>query len=146
MIPDPSELLATFVRFSEEITGFPESALKQTGQGPLYVDVCCASTSTAIVAELLHTYQTEGVRNILVSIKFGPVARNIAKLWYVGMWDPLPREWRDKFSAGEGDGPFIVSADAYKNGLLWAAIGANPPGAYAPGYGTWSLPPSVSDK
>ncbi|HYO83919.1 MAG TPA: hypothetical protein VES20_21125, partial [Bryobacteraceae bacterium] len=38
---------------------------------------------------------------------------------------------------------FMVSAAAYTEGLLWPAIGANPPGAKGPGYGSWALPPRV---
>ncbi|MEV0125109.1 hypothetical protein AB0I16_26840 [Streptomyces sp. NPDC050703] len=44
-----------------------------------------------------------------------------------------------------GDGrtlPFVVSPDAYTEGLLWRAIGAHPSGAKAPGYGSWANPPA----
>jgi hypothetical protein len=37
--------------------------------------------------------------------------------------------------------PFVVSPDAYTEGLLWRAIGAHPSGAKAPGYGSWVNPP-----
>ncbi|WP_411075768.1 hypothetical protein [Streptomyces sp. cmx-4-7] len=37
--------------------------------------------------------------------------------------------------------PFVVSPDAYTEGLLWRAIGAHPSGAKAPGYGSWASPP-----
>ncbi len=37
--------------------------------------------------------------------------------------------------------PFVVSPDAYTEGLLWPAIGAHPTGAKAPGYGSWANPP-----
>ncbi|MET9493837.1 hypothetical protein [Streptomyces sp. NPDC006552] len=55
--------------------------------------------------------------------------------------------------AGEGsahgrDGrtpPFVVSPDAYTEGLLWRAIGAHPSGAKAPGYGSWATPPTVDN-
>ncbi|MCZ7416839.1 MULTISPECIES: hypothetical protein [unclassified Streptomyces] len=36
---------------------------------------------------------------------------------------------------------FVVSPDAYTEGLLWRAIGAHPSGAKAPGYGSWVNPP-----
>lgn len=38
--------------------------------------------------------------------------------------------------------PFVVSPDAYTEGLLWRAIGAHPSGAKAPGYGSWASPPT----
>jgi len=34
-----------------------------------------------------------------------------------------------------------VSPASYTEGLLWPTIGANPPGAKAPGFGTWAYPP-----
>jgi hypothetical protein len=41
--------------------------------------------------------------------------------------------------------PFVVSPDAYTEGLLWRAIGAHPSGAKAPGYGSWANPPAFED-
>jgi hypothetical protein len=41
--------------------------------------------------------------------------------------------------------PFVVSPDAYTEGLLWRAIGAHPSGAKAPGYGSWADPPVFED-
>ncbi|GGT05106.1 hypothetical protein [Streptomyces griseoviridis] len=40
---------------------------------------------------------------------------------------------------------FVVSPDAYTEGLLWRAIGAHPSGAKAPGYGSWANPPVFED-
>lgn len=40
---------------------------------------------------------------------------------------------------------FVVSPDAYTEGLLWRAIGAHPSGAKAPGYGSWVNPPTFED-
>lgn len=40
---------------------------------------------------------------------------------------------------------FVVSPDAYTEGLLWRAIGAHPAGAKAPGYGSWANPPVFED-
>ncbi|MFI9426242.1 hypothetical protein ACIG54_22110 [Streptomyces achromogenes] len=40
---------------------------------------------------------------------------------------------------------FVVSPDAYTEGLLWRAIGAHPSGAKAPGYGSWVHPPVFED-
>jgi len=77
--------------------------------------------------------------------KLGPIARNIIKLWYVGSWYQLPFEWREAFGVREKDTTFVVSPAAYPEGLLWPAIGANPSGAKAPGYGTWSEPPVIGE-
>jgi hypothetical protein len=48
----------------------------------------------------------------------------MVKMWYLGSW------------LGQ-----VVSADAYKEGLVWPAIGTHPPAAKQPGYASWSLPP-----
>jgi hypothetical protein len=71
------------------------------------------------------------------------VARNIVKMWFVGIWYELPREWTEAFGARPGNVTFVVSGTAYTEGLLWPAIGANPPGAKAPGYGSWAFPPQI---
>jgi hypothetical protein len=82
-------------------------------------------------------------REIFSDEQLGPIARNIIKLWYVGVWYELPPQWSDRFGARENDGTFTASAQAYAEGLLWYAIGANPPGARAPGYGSWVGPPRI---
>ena len=59
-------------------------------------------------------------------------------------WYQLPQSWRETFGVKESDRTFVVSPQAYPEGLLWPAIGVNPPAAKAPGYGTWSNPPLVT--
>jgi hypothetical protein len=80
---------------------------------------------------------------ILSDPTLGPVARNIVKLWYVGIWYALPAAWSELNGARPADTTFTVSATAYTEGLLWPAIGANPPGAKPPGFGTWVGPPRI---
>ena len=75
--------------------------------------------------------------------RLGPVARNVIKLWYVGIWYELPSAWVEAYGAGPADVDTMVSGAAYAEGLLWVAIGANPPGAKAPGYGSWTGPPCI---
>jgi hypothetical protein len=77
--------------------------------------------------------------------RLGPIARNLVKLWFVGVWYQLPSAWRDTFGTSERDVTFVVSPAAYTEGLLWPTVGANPPGAKAPGYGTWAEPPRIPD-
>ncbi|MGW3913337.1 hypothetical protein ACWEBX_17740, partial [Streptomyces sp. NPDC005070] len=78
--------------------------------------------------------------------RLGPVARNVIKLWYAGMWYALPAEWTDRYGARAAGETSTVTAAAYQEGLLWRAIGANPPGAKAPGYGSWAQPPRIADR
>lgn len=76
----------------------------------------------------------------------GPVARNVIKLWYAGMWYSLPPEWTDDYGAQPAAETSTVTAASYQEGLLWPAIGANPPGAKAPGYGSWAQPPRIDER
>lgn len=78
--------------------------------------------------------------------RLGPVARNVIKLWYSGMWYGLPTEWTDCYGAQNAAETSTVTAASYQEGLLWRAIGANPPGAKAPGYGSWAKPPRIEDR
>jgi hypothetical protein len=34
----------------------------------------------------------------------------------------------------------VISADAYREGLAWVAVGTNPSAAKQPGFGTWAWP------
>jgi hypothetical protein len=64
-----------------------------------------------------------------------------------GSQPPQAASGRHQAGEGRADGrdgrtpPFVVSPDAYTEGLLWRAIGAHPSGAKAPGYGSWASPP-----
>ncbi|WP_037853515.1 hypothetical protein [Streptomyces sp. NRRL S-340] len=56
------------------------------------------------------------------------------------------QDGEDPAHGGDGRKPlFVVSSDAYTEGLLWRAIGAHPSGAKAPGYGSWATPPTFED-
>ncbi|MDJ0738046.1 MAG: hypothetical protein QNJ47_28995 [Nostocaceae cyanobacterium] len=141
-------------------TGFDQFHLQGTGQASLYFDTIRSIIGSNIFGEFLQIVHQlderansennpsiliEGVNlEILVSGKLGPIARNIIKLWYTATWYQLPDVWRDKFGARQNDTTFIVSPYAYPEGLLWVAIGVNPPAAKAPGYESWSYPPSVT--
>ena len=78
---------------------------------------------------------------ILDDPDLGPIARNVATLWYLGMWNQLPAAWRNKHGAWANDVTFVVSPQSYTEGLVWKAIHTHPPAAKQPGYGSWALPP-----
>jgi hypothetical protein len=82
-------------------------------------------------------------REVFGHEKLGPIARNIIKLWYIGIWEPLPQHWIERYGSLDTNTGFMVNESAYTEGLLWVAIGANPPGAKAPGYGSWAHPPQI---
>jgi hypothetical protein len=153
------EFMEYFLDFSVVITGFSRFHLQGTGQASLYFDTIHKVIGSALLKELLETFHelerkatmnddesilTNGLRaDIFGSEKLGPIARNIIKLWYVATWYQLPQSWRDAFGTKEKDGTFVADAQAYPEGLLWPTVGVNPPGAKAPGYGTWSYPPVI---
>lgn len=147
-----------FLAFSAVVTGFTKFRLVGTGQADLYFSTVVDVVGDASVLELLQAFrrvrdeagEDEAALDRLLRSeifsheKLGPIARNILKLWYVGTWYQLPDEWGEAFGALEKDTTFVVSPVAYTEGLLWPTIGANPSGAKAPGYGTWSAPPRIT--
>ena len=151
-----SEMKEYFLDFSVALTGFSKFNLLGTGQAELYYSTIEQNIGNELLQELLQTFHNLDLKaksandqsildkgisfDILDSKKFGAIACNIIKLWYVATWYPIPQTGQDSNSQK----PFIVSPQAYPEGLLWSAIGVNPPAAKAPGYGTWSEKPSVT--
>jgi hypothetical protein len=148
--------LPRFLEMSSTLTGFTVFELQGTGQADPYLSTVSDVAGAEIVDELLDAYdrvQAAGTgesdlgtglrREILADEKLGPIARNIIKMWFVGIWYELPSAWRETFGAREADVMHMVSAGAYTEGLLWPTIGANPNGAKAPGYASWAQPPRI---
>jgi hypothetical protein len=136
-----SVLTEHFLNFSAEATGFSRAIIEATDQAGIYFNTVLEIVGSESFGEFLQSYYTDGLDKVLGTPKLGPIGRNVMKLWYTATWEQLPREWRETYGALPKDNTFIVSPTAYTTGLLWAAIGVNPPGANGPGYGTWSDPP-----
>ena len=146
-----------FLSLSATLTAFSEFDLRGTGQDEAYLATVVAAVGEGNTDQLLSAYtsiqsgaEAEGAAldgllraRILSDDRLGPMARNIMKLWYIGTWYAMPQEWAQAFGGGGVDGTFVVSGSSYIEGLVWPAIGANPPGAKGPGYGTWADPPTV---
>lgn len=149
---DPSSIRA-FLRLSELLTGFDEIELLGTGMVEAYYDELTAVIGAREVGALLAAAETadaagggDGVddrlrAHVLDNERFGPVARNIITMWYLGNWVQLPREWRNRYGAMALDFDRAISAKAYREGLVWPAAGTHPMGAKQPGFGSWSEPP-----
>lgn len=150
--------LDRFLGFSAVATAFTVFELRGTGMAADYLAVVDRVVGPPVTDRLLdaHDRVTAAAagpssavfedalrREILSDPTLGPIARNIAKMWYVGIWYALPPAWVEVNGARTADGTFTVSATAYTEGLLWPAIGANPPGAKPPGFGTWAGPPLI---
>jgi hypothetical protein len=152
-----ADLLDDFLDLSSALTGFSVFRLKGTGQAEPYLSTATEIVGEATVRSLLTDFRRiagdagndeaaleRGIRrHILSNDRLGPVARNIIKLWYVGTWYALPAEWRELYASRDRDRAFVVSPDAYTEGLLWPAVGANPSGAKPFGYGMWALAPRI---
>lgn len=144
-----------FLAFSAEITAFTTFELLGTGMADDYLAAVIDVVGEATFEELLRAWdrvRESGAasdenlrRTIFGDEKLGPIARNIIKLWYIGTWYQLPYSWSQSFGAREKDVTFVVSPAAYVEGLLWPAIGSHPPGAKAPGYGSWANAPVIPD-
>jgi hypothetical protein len=148
-------MMDQFLTFSAEMTAFSVFHLRGTGLADDYFKTVTGVVGEPMLAELLAVYATIGTpsqperdqklrQRILGDDKLGPIARNIIKLWYIGIWEELPQAWTEAYGALENNVGFMVSAAAYTEGLLWPAIDANPPGAKAPGYASWVSPPQIT--
>ena len=162
-----------FLSLSVDLTAFEETDLLGTGMAHHYLAKLRAACGDEVVTALLDAHRAaraeaaggaegSGSRTrapldrdafdralrhkIFSDDRLGPVARNVIKLWYAGMWYALPAEWTDRYGAHPGAGTSSVTVAAYQEGLLWRAIGANPQGAKAPGYGSWAQPPRIAER
>ncbi|HTU18394.1 MAG TPA: hypothetical protein VMG10_10075 [Gemmataceae bacterium] len=154
-----SNAFEKFLDFSAAVTGFSKYRLLGTGEADEFFATLCRILGHDLLTELLAaTYAAQvdaGLdelrrehlfrARIFSDEKLGPIARNVIKLWYVGVWYRLPDPWHDLFKLPAEDRDQIVSNAAYTEALLWPAIGANPPGAKGPGFGTWAEPPRISE-
>jgi hypothetical protein len=151
-------MMDDFLTLSAELTGFTEFDLLGSGQAESYLATVIGVAGPEMVDDLLATYRNEVTETedeqiragqldlaVLSDGRFGPLARNLLKLWYAGIWFELPLEWVAAYRPGHPNLKFTPSAQAYAESLLWVTIGANPPGARAPGYGSWAGPPRIPD-
>ena len=151
--------LQAFVAFSSVVTGFTQFDLYGTGQAEAYRDAVVDAAGAEVLADLLEAWARIGDesqgdsasvhsllrRDVFSDPKLGPVARNVVKLWYVGIWYELPPAWIDVYGALEKNYTYMVSPSAYVSGLLWPTVGGNPPGARGPGFASWTGPPRLGD-
>lgn len=95
-----ADLLDRFVAFSAEATAFGKVDLWGTGQAPDYLATVQAEAGDQILRDLLDTTGPGPVDDsVFTDEKLGPLARNIIKLWYSGVWYELPPQWAARFGA-----------------------------------------------
>ena len=146
--------LDAFVALSAELTCFEPFELIGTGVAADHLAAADRVVGGSHIDDLLAAHQAicglTGLartaafrRDILGCERLGPIARNVIKLWYVGVWFALPESWQQQFGPAPADKTFVVSPMTYIEGLLWKAAGAHPPGGRAPGFGSWADPPNI---
>ncbi len=159
-VPEPGTPIEQFVALSVILTGFDEAELHGTGMLPTYYGLIPSTIGEELFGRLLTRWSDIQVRGggdppfleqlvkteLLEDATLGPIARNLAALWYLGMWNQLPAEWRDANGAWAGDQTYIISPRAYSAGLVWKAIHSHPPGAKQPGFGSWALKPDAVEE
>jgi len=150
-----NEARQRFLEFSVAMTGYDDAELWGTGMVEPYLTFVLEAVGEQVTGRLLSAWHriSDAVRDdpaaleqalrdeVFADPTLGPVARNVIVLWYLGEWQQLPADWRDRHGAHAADQTCFVSPDAYAQGLVWDAIGAHPQGAKMPGYGSWALPP-----
>jgi len=149
---DRSPEFDAFLAISAILTGYDGAELTGTGCAVEYWRQFKQVLPPAILADFLSpvaalrsadpaTIEGEVRRVYLSDARLGPVARALIQLWYLGQWVPLPEDWRELYGASRFDVAKIISTRAYKEGLVWDAIGAHPMGAKQQGFGAWAQEP-----
>ncbi len=153
-----SQTVEQFLGLSVALTGFSRVELLGTGMLERYYDTVNLIIGEREMGKLLTQWMEakeralpgaldEVVRELLLeNFRYGPVARRLIRLWYLGAWSQLPQEWRNAFGATSYDVAHIVSPEAYQESLVWTAGEAHPMGAKQQGFGTWAAPGPSHDE
>lgn len=137
-----------FPQLSVQLTGFSLAELQSTGMMQVYFD----ELGLVLGREIRQKYFDNDLNpHVLLSDSlWGPVTRNIIRMWYLGQWHKLPDGWGhgqfsnkvllgfDEFGRNVDR---VISPRAYKEGLAWRAVGVNPTGAKQPGFASWQEAP-----
>lgn len=152
---DPQTPLDTFYDLSTQLTGFSQVHLYGTGQGETYYNELQKVLGSSFVNELLDAFRhalhraekhkldlkTVLRQDLLSNPKWGPVCRNLIKMWYLGSWYALSDDWQSTYVQSNKDVDHVISPQSFIEGLVWKAMRVHPKSAKQPGYGTWAFPP-----
>lgn len=138
--------LETFVALSSILTGYPKSTLKPGADihrlSELYLKTLNAEVPSEVISDLNSTFL--GLSNpneasvkaaIVNNSALGLVAKNIIKMWYLGIWYNL----NDK-----PDESYVISSSAYTNGMVWSTMYAHPMGYSEGNFGYWNTAPNTN--
>lgn len=136
-------VIEEFVRLSARLTGFSRAELFGTGMVQPYWALLLQIGGERLVGQMLTQGGSDEAiaQRLLPDPDTGPLARNLTTLWYLGLWQQLPLQWRDRHGAHALDVTGYPSPEAYAQGLVWQTFDTHPQGAHPPGYGSWALPP-----
>ncbi|MEU1308200.1 hypothetical protein ABZ419_04785 [Streptomyces cinnamoneus] len=132
-----------FVDMSVRLTGFDEFELRGTGMVRLYHDTTVEQVGREAVGRFIDDLDAAGGDpDGLVDETSRDIARAITHLWYLGVWPQLSRSVHAALGRERANVAFVVSPESWTEGLAWRTFDAHPPGAKAPGHGSWSEPPA----
>lgn len=144
------DAVTRFLALSVVLTGYEDWELLGTGMIEGYYREVLKIIGARELGALLAAFdRVDGNdadafrRAILDDERYGPVARNVVMMWYLGTWSQLSRDWRNTHGATFYDTDHVVSAAAYREGLVWPAAGTHPMSAKQPGFGSWAHPPTL---
>ena len=124
------------------LTGFEPYDLLATGMADLYLETARDQVGATVVDVVLNAVDQDP--NALSGLEL-EVARALTYLWYTGAWPRLAPEAHGLLRREAANVEFVVSPDAYTEGLVWRTFNGHPAGAKAPGFATWALkPPPLS--
>jgi hypothetical protein len=140
--PAVSPKVVRFIEYSVDLTGFTRFDLYATGMAELYYDTVLQQLGLSDGEDLIGGPDA-GARRLEISEATRLEAgRAITYLWYTGAWPRIAPAAHAELRRQQANTEFVVSPDAYTEGLVWRAFGGHPAGAKPPGFGTWSDPPS----
>lgn len=131
-----------FVDYSVDLTGFTRFDLYATGMAELYHDTTLQQLGLSDWEVLIGGPDAGAPRLAVSAATRLEAERAITYLWYTGAWPRIAPAAHAELRRQKANIEFVVSPDAYTEGLVWRAFGGHPSGAKPPGFGTWSDSPA----
>lgn len=136
---------ADFVSLSSALTGVAATQLKPSldpiGIADQYFETLTENVDSEILVDLMTSFRAapdpeQGASQLLTDAVFGSIARSIMKLWLLGTWYS---------PSNPGQAVKVVSAQAYKESLVWKVMQSHPMGYSMFEFGYWDKsPPPLS--
>ena len=130
-----------FVALSVLLTGFPRYDLYATGMAQTYLDTVRAQIGAEQYDGFVAAVGQVGHPGLVVDPTQLEIACAVTYMWYTGAWPRLAPAAHAALRRQVANVEFVVSPEAYTEGLVWRTFGGHPSGAKPPGYATWALAP-----